>query len=395
MPKDYYDVLGIDRNASQDEIKKAYRKKAVKYHPDKNPDDPEAEKKFKEAAEAYAVLGDEEKRKKYDRFGHQGVGSGAGAGGAGAQGFGGFSNVEDIFDAFGDIFGGGGGSGFGGFGDIFGGARRSGRRRQRGSDKGSDLKIRLKLSLEEIAEGVSKKVKVRRLERCEECNGSGAKDPDAVKTCQVCGGQGEVRQSTQSIFGQMVNVRQCANCDGTGEVIEDLCRTCGGSGLVKQEKTIAVDVPAGVANGNYMTIRGEGNKGPHGGPPGNLIVLFEEKSHKFFTRKGDDILLEARISISQAVLGDEIKVPTLNGKASLKIPAGIQSGKVLRMRKKGLPSLESSRKGDQLVKVKVFTPQKITDEEKELFRQLREFDEEHRENGEGGLFEKVKNAFNA
>lgn len=392
MPKDYYDILGVGRNASQDEIKKAYRKKAVKYHPDKNPDDPEAEQKFKEAAEAYAVLGDEDKRKRYDQFGHQGV-----KGGPGGADFGGFSNVEDIFDAFGDIFGGGARSGgFGGFSDIFGGAgRRSSRRRQRGTDKGSDLKIRLKLTLEEIAEGVQKKVKVRRLERCEECGGSGARDSSSIKTCQVCGGQGEVRQSTQSIFGQMVNVRQCANCDGTGEVIEDLCRACGGSGLRKKEKRITVDVPAGVANGNYMTLRGEGNKGQHGGPPGNLIVLFEEKPHKYFTRKGDDILLEARISISQAVLGDEIEVPTLTGKASLKIPAGIQSGKVLRMRKKGLPALEGSHRGDQLVKIQIHTPQKLTEEEKELFKKLRTYDQTHREDGQDGFFEKVKSAFSA
>jgi len=391
MPKDYYDILGVSRNASQDEIKKAYRKKAVKYHPDKNPDDPEAEQKFKEAAEAYAVLSDEDKRKRYDQFGHQGVKGGPG-GGPGGAGFGGFTNVEDIFDAFGDIFG-GGSSGFGGFGDIFGGGRRSSQRRQRGTDRGSDLKIRLKLTLEEIAEGVEKKVKVRRLERCGECNGSGAESASSIKTCQVCGGRGEVRQATQSIFGQMVNVRPCANCDGTGEVIEDLCKACGGSGLVKKEKTITVDVPAGVANGNYMTLRGEGNKGPHGGPPGNLIVLFEEKPHEYFTRKGDDILLEARISISQAVLGDEIEVPTLNGKASLKIPAGIQSGKVLRMRRKGLPSLESSHRGDQLVKIQIHTPQKIADEEKELYEQLRTYDQTHREDGQDGFFEKVKSAF--
>ena len=392
MPRDYYEILGVDRNASQDEIKKAYRKKAVKYHPDKNPDDPEAEKKFKEAAEAYAVLSDEEKRKQYDRFGHQGF-QGRAGGGAG-QGFGGFQNVEDIFDAFGDIFGGGGG--FGGFSDIFGGGgRRSSQRNRRGSQKGSDLKIRLKLTLEEIAQGAQKKVKVKRLERCSECGGSGAQSSSSIKTCQVCNGRGEVRQATQSIFGQMVNVRQCANCDGTGEVIEDLCRNCGGSGLVKQDKTITIDVPAGVANGNYMTLRGEGNKGPHGGPPGNLIVLFEEKSHKYFTRKGDDILLEARISISQAVLGDEIQVPTLDGKASLKIPAGIQSGKVLRMRKKGLPSLESSRRGDQLVKIQVYTPEKISDEERELFKELQQYDDRHMENGQQGFFEKVKNAFSA
>lgn len=386
MPRDYYDILGVARNASQDEIKKAYRKKALKYHPDRNPDNPEAEQKFKEAAEAYSVLSDEQKRRQYDQFGHQGIGANAGPGGG--AGFGGFSNVEDIFDAFGDIFG-----GFGGFGDIFGGGRRTSRRPTRGNQRGSDLKIRLKLQLEEIAEGATKRVKVRRLERCETCNGSGAKAGSSPKQCPVCHGTGEIRQATQSIFGQMVNVRECSNCDGTGQVIEDLCRTCGGSGLVKKDVTLSIDVPAGVANGNYMTLRGEGNKGPHGGPPGNLIVLFEEKSHKYFTRKGEDILLEAKISFSQAALGDEIRVPTLNGEASLKIPAGIQSGKILRMRKKGLPALENSRRGDQLVKIQVVTPQKLSDEEVKLFKELGKHDPTHLENGEEGFFEKVKNAF--
>ena len=394
MAEDYYEVLGVDRNASQDEIKKAYRKKAMKYHPDRNPDDPDAEKKFKEAAEAYSVLGDEQKRKQYDQYGHAGTQTGAGARGGGA--YGGFSNVEDIFDAFGDIFEGFGGRG-GGFSDIFGrrqSGRSSGRRRSR-AQRGSDLKIKLKLTLEEIAEGVTKKVKVRRMEHCRECDGTGAADGSSMKTCQVCNGRGEVRQSTQSIFGQMVNVSACSNCEGTGEVIENLCRSCGGAGLTKLEKTITVDVPAGVAKGNYMTLRGEGNKGPHGGPAGDLIVLFEEKPHEYFTRKGNDILLEAKITMSQAALGDEIKVPTLDGKASLKIPAGIQSGKVLRMRGKGLPSLESSRRGDELVKIQVVTPKKMSSEEKDLFRKLSEYDDKHLQNGEKGIFDKVKDAFSS
>ena len=391
MPKDYYDILGVDRNASQDEIKKAYRKQALKYHPDKNPDDPEAEQKFKEAAEAYSVLSDEQKRKRYDQFGHQGVKGGAGRGAGGE--YQGFSNVEDIFDAFGDIFG-----GFGGFGDIFGGRRtsRAGRSGRRSSSvqRGSDLKIKLKLGLEEIAEGVEKRVKVRRLERCDDCNGSGAESGSSKQTCPVCNGAGEIRQSSQSIFGQMVNIRECSNCNGTGEVIENLCNTCGGSGLVRKEVTLNVDVPSGVGSGNYMTLRGEGNKGPNGGPPGNLVVMFEEKSHKYFTRKGNDILLEAKIAMSQAVLGDEIQVPTLNGKASLKIPAGIQSGKVLRMRKKGLPAVNGNERGDQLVRIQIVTPKKISAEERELYEQLAEHDREHVKNGSGeGFFEKVKNAF--
>lgn len=383
MPRDYYEILGVDKNASQDEIKKAYRKKALKYHPDKNPDDPKAEQKFKEAAEAYSVLSDEDKRRRYDQFGHQGVRGGAG------PDFQGFSNVEDIFDAFGDIFG-----GFGGFGDIFGGRRTSSRRRSSTIQRGSDLKIKLKLTLEEVAEGVSKRVKVRRMERCETCNGSGAKPGSSKKTCPVCGGAGEVRQATQSIFGQMVNIRECNNCNGTGEVIEELCNTCGGSGLVRKETTLSIDVPAGVSSGNYMTLRGEGNKGANSGPPGDLVVVFEEKPHKYFTRKGNDILLEAKISISQAVLGDEIQVPTLGGKASLKIPSGIQSGKVLRMRRKGLPAVNSNDRGDQLVKVQIVTPTKISNEEKHLYEQLSEHDEKHLSNGSGeGFFEKVKNAF--
>jgi len=386
MPRDYYDILGVEKNASQDEIKKAYRKKALKYHPDKNPDDPEAEKKFKEAAEAYSVLSDEEKRRRYDQFGHQGVRGGAGGAGPDFQGF---SNVEDIFDAFGDIFG-----GFGGFGDIFGGRRTSSRRRSSNVQRGSDLKIKLKLGLGEIAEGISKRVKVRRMERCDTCNGSGAKPGSSKKTCPVCGGAGEIRQSSQSIFGQMVNIRECSNCKGTGQVIEDLCNTCSGSGLVRKEITLSIDVPAGVSSGNYMTLRGEGNKGPNGGPAGDLVVVFEEKPHKYFTRKGNDILLEAKISMSQAVLGDEIQVPTLSGKASLKIPSGIQSGKVLRMRRKGLPAVNGSDRGDELVKIQIVTPTKISSEEQQLYEQLSEHDEKHLSNGSGeGFFEKVKNAF--
>lgn len=386
MPRDYYDILGVDRSASQDEIKKAYRKKALKYHPDKNPDDPEAEQKFKEAAESYSVLSDEQKRKRYDQFGHQGVRGGAG-GGADFQGF---SNVDDIFDAFGDIFG-----GFGGFGDIFGG-RRGGRARGRSNtvQRGSDLKIKLKLNLEEIAEGVQKRVKVRRLEHCDSCNGSGAQDGSSKKTCPVCNGAGEIRQASQSIFGQMVNIRECSNCNGTGEIIENLCNTCSGSGLVRKEVTLPIDVPSGVGQGNYMTLRGEGNKGQNNGPPGNLVVVFEEKLHKFFTRKGNNILLEAKIAMSQAVLGDEIRVPTLNGKASLKIPSGIQSGKILRMRRKGLPKVNGSDRGDQLVKIQIVTPTKISAEERELYQHLAEYDKEHVQNGSGeGFFEKVKNAF--
>ena len=356
MPKDYYETLGVDRSATADEIKKAYRKKAMQYHPDRNPGDKGAERNFKDLAEAYSVLTDAEKRRAYDQYGHAGV-SGAGRGGFEWTG----PDLSDALRMFMEGFG-----GFGSFGDAFGTERRTRSQRRRGSD----LKVRLEVTLEEVATGAEKKIKIRRQEHCPTCKGSGSEPGTSERTCPVCQGRGEVRQVAQSLFGQMVNVGTCSNCGGRGRIVEHLCRECGGSGLVRRHKTVAFSIPAGIATGNYLTIRGEGNAGPRGGPAGDIVVFFTEKEHPFFVRHGQDILIEARISFSQAALGDKIEVPTLNGKASLRVPAGIQSGKILRMGGKGVPDLHTGRRGDQLVRIQVWTPMKLTNKQRELLREL-------------------------
>lgn len=357
MPKDYYEILGVARGASQEEIKKAYRKVAVQFHPDKNPGDATAEAKFKEAAEAYSVLSDEQKRAQYDQFGHDGL-----KGGFSGGGYHDF-DINDALRTFMEGFG-----GFGSFGDIFGGGGTSSRR---GSNRGSDLRITLKITLEEIQGGTKKQVKIRRLDTCDRCNGSGAEGGGGTSTCPVCHGTGEIRERVGSaFFGQMVNIRPCYQCQGEGVVIQNKCHKCNGEGRVKSEKTITIDVPAGVANGNYMTMRGEGNIGLRGGSRGDLIVIFEEIPHKIFYRHGQDIFIQAEISWPMAVMGGEIEVPTLAGRVNLKIPAGIQSGKVLRLRGKGLPSLRSSGYGDELIRVQIFTPEKLSKIEKDLVEQL-------------------------
>ncbi len=364
--RDYYEVLGVSRDASKDEIKKAYRKLAMKYHPDKNPGDKEAEEKFKEAAEAYSVLSDDEKRKKYDQFGHAGMN---GAGG----GFQGFDDINDIFSHFADIFGGGrsGGGGSSIFDDIFGGGSGGySRSSARTGTPGSDIKITLKLTLEEIAKGTTKKVKIKRYKRCSACNGTGAKNGTAFQTCSVCHGTGEVRQVSKSIFGQFVNIQPCHNCGGTGKVITEPCNVCHGDGRVRVEEVISIKVPAGVTDGNYMTLRGQGNAGRNGGEPGDIIVVFKELPHEYFTRKGDDIIYDLTISFPEAVLGTTVEIPTLTGRAKLKIEPGIQPGKLLKMRNKGIQHLNRRGSGDQLVKINVHVPKKITSREKELLMEL-------------------------
>jgi molecular chaperone DnaJ len=356
--QDYYKILGVERNASQDELKKAYRKMALQHHPDRNPGNKEAEERFKEAAEAYEVLSDPDKRRRYDQFGHEGIRS---------TDHRGFTDVNDIFSAFGDIFGGG----FGGsiFDEMFG---QGGRQRQRAPSvtPGSDLKIRLKLNLEEIATGVEKRIKVRKWKPCDTCNGTGARSSSATTACPVCHGTGEVRQVTRSAFGQFINVTTCANCGGEGHIIKEPCLACHGEGRVQGEATLKVAVPAGVSEGNYIPLRGEGNSGRRGGPAGDLIVVIEEEPHSVFMREGNDVILDLLVSYTEAALGAEIEVPTLTGRAKLRIDPGTQSGRILRMRDKGIPNLNSFGRGDQLVRVNVWIPTKLTSQEKALLKQL-------------------------
>jgi len=357
--RDYYEILGVAKTATADEVKKAYRKIAMQFHPDRNPDNKEAEEKFKEATEAYEVLSDATKRQRYDQFGHSGM--------HGGQDFHGFSNVNDIFSHFSDIFG---GSSI--FDDFFGQSSsrsRGGRRRSSGTP-GSDLRVTLKLTLEEIASGVSKKIKIKKHVRCESCNGSGSEGGSSTKICPVCSGTGEIRNVSRSVFGQFVNIQPCSNCNGEGSVIDKPCRSCTGDGRKQEEVTIKIDVPAGVADGNYMTLRGQGNSGLRGGPAGDIIVVFQETAHDYFKREGDDILYDLFISFPEIVLGTEVEVPTLNGKAKLKIDGGTQPGKLLRMREKGIQHLNQHGAGDQLVRVNIFVPKKISVKERELLREL-------------------------
>ncbi len=359
--RDYYEVLGVPKNASKDDLKKAYRKLAMQYHPDRNPGDKASEEKFKEAAEAYEILNNDDKRAKYDRFGHDGVRGN----GFGSQGF---SDINDIFSHFADIFGGGG---FSIFDDFFSGGQQRGRQHRRGTP-GSDLKVSLKLTLAEIAEGVSKKIKVKKQVKCDKCGGSGAEANTSKKKCPICNGTGEIRNVSRSVFGQFVNITTCANCNGEGEVIDTPCKKCMGDGRINDEAAITIDIPAGVHEGSYMTMRGEGNAGKRGGPAGDIIVVFKEEEHEYFIREDDDIIYDLDITFPEAVLGTEVDVPTLGGKARLKIDSGTPSGKLLKMRDKGIKHLNHSGRGDQIVRINVNIPQKLSSKEKELLKELAE-----------------------
>ncbi|MCI0330895.1 MAG: molecular chaperone DnaJ [candidate division Zixibacteria bacterium] len=361
--RDYYEVLGVERGASEEDIKKAYKKLAFQHHPDKNPGDKHAEEKFKELAEAYEVLRDPEKRSRYDQFGH----AGARAGGQYADfNFGGF-DLSDALRTFMRDFG-----GLGGFEEIFGEPARGRRRGRAVGERGRDLKVEIQLTLEEIAKGVEKTIKLKRMVPCEVCNGSGAERGSGRITCPQCKGAGEIRQVRQSIFGQMMTVTTCPRCKGEGQIIEKPCSNCGGEGRVRGTSTITVKVPPGVATGNYIPLRGQGDAGVRGGPSGDVYVFIEEEEHPIFKRQGNDVLVQLPISIAQAALGDETEVPTLDGKAMLKIPAGTQSGRTFRMRGRGVPALNGYGRGDELVQVLVWVPTSLSAEEKRLLKQLSE-----------------------
>jgi molecular chaperone DnaJ len=350
--RDFYEILGVAKNASDDDIKKAYRKLAIKYHPDKNPDDKSAEEKFKEAAEAYEVLSNAEKRQRYDQFGHAGVG---GASGGGGGHYGGGMNMEDIFSQFGDIFG-------GGFGGGFSGSSRGGRRVQRGSN----LRIKVKLNLQEIAKGVEKKLKVNKFVSCRTCSGSGAKSGQ-FDTCKSCNGSGVHVKMQQTFLGAMQTQTTCSVCNGEGKVVKDKCTVCHGDGIVRAEELISINIPAGVAEGMQLSVSGKGNAAPRGGINGDLLVLIEEEEHPELKRDGSNLFYDAYISMIDAALGTSIEIPTVDAKVKIKIDPGTQSGKVLRLKGKGLPDVNSYGIGDLLVNINVWTPQNLTTEEKKIF----------------------------
>ncbi len=355
--RDYYEILSVSKSSSGDEIKKAYRKVAMQYHPDRNPGDKPAEEKFKEAAEAYEVLSDADKRAQYDRFGHAGVRGASGS----QQG----PNMEDIFSQFGDVFG------EDIFGSFFGGGQRGSRGGQRArGTRGSNLRIKLKLTYEEIAKGVTKNIKVKKYVGCNTCGGSGAKDKGSVQNCGTCGGSGQVRKVTSTFLGQMQTVTTCPTCNGEGSTITAKCGACRGEGRVYSEETVSIDIPAGVQEGMQLNVSGKGNAGERGGSAGDLVILIEEETHKELQREGLNVAYELHISFPDAAFGTQVEVPTIDGRAKIKIPPGTQSGKVFRLKGKGFPAVNSYEKGDQLVQVNVWTPGHLTSEEKSMLEKL-------------------------
>lgn len=385
--RDYYEILGVPKGATADEIKKAYRKVAMQYHPDRNPGDKQAEEKFKEAAEAYEVLSDQDKRAQYDRFGHAGV-SGAGRGGFnGGPGM----NMDDIFSQFGDIFG------DDIFGSFFGGQTRGNARggRPRGA-RGSNLRIKIKLTYEEIAKGANKTVKVKKYVACTTCNGNGAKDKNAVQTCGTCGGSGQVRKVTNTFLGQMQTVTTCPACSGEGTTITHKCGSCKGEGRVYGEETVTLDIPAGLQEGMQLNLGGKGNAGERGGSPGDLIILIEEEAHPQLQRDGLNVVFDLYVSFPDAVFGTQAEVPTIDGKAKIKIPTGTQSGKIFRLKGKGFPSVNNSyEKGDQLIHVNVWTPQHLSADEKQAIEKMQQSDNftPKPEKNEKSFFDRVKEMF--
>ena len=354
--RDFYEILDVSKNASKEEIKKAYRQQALKYHPDKNPGDDSAEEKFKEAAEAYEVLSDIDKRARYDRFGHAGLG-GAGGGGFGGQGM----TVEDIFSSFGDIFG----DAFGGFGG-FGGSRRSSRTVR----KGSNLRVKVKLTLQDIANGAEKKIKVNKYVSCSSCKGTGADGGSSYSTCSTCNGNGQVTRVSNTFLGQMQTVTSCPTCGGEGKIITNKCKKCYGEGIVKEEEVIPISIPAGVAEGMQMTVSGKGNAARRGGINGDLMVLIQEEHHPELFRDGNDLLYNLHISIPQASLGAAVEIPTVESNVKIKIEPGTQPGKILRLRNKGIPDVNGYSRGDLLVSINVWIPKNLTKEEQKLIEKF-------------------------
>jgi molecular chaperone DnaJ len=385
--RDFYEILGVAKGASGDEIKKAYRKVAMQFHPDRNPGDKAAEEKFKEAAEAYEILSDADKKAQYDRYGHAGL---SGNGRGGHQGGAGM-NMEDIFSQFGDIFG------DDLFGSFFGGGsggKQRGGQRSRGV-RGSNLRIKLKLTYEEIAKGVTKNIKVKKHVACSTCSGSGAKDKGSVQACNTCGGSGQVRRVQNTFLGQMQTVTTCPTCNGEGTTVTAKCASCKGEGRVYAEENISIEIPAGVQEGMQLTLSGKGNAGERGGMNGDLIILIEEEQHKELQREGLNVAFDLHLSFTDVVFGTQVEVPTIDGRAKIKIPAGTQSGKVFRLKGKGFPAVNSYEKGDQLIHVSVWTPQNISAEEKAVLEKLSHSNnfKPNPDKNDKGFFDKVRDMF--
>jgi molecular chaperone DnaJ len=383
--RDYYEVLEVSKSATPEEIKKAYRKKALKYHPDKNPGDKESENKFKEAAEAYEVLRDPNKKQRYDQFGHAGMKGGAGAGGD----FGGFSDIEDIFSAFGDIFGGHFG-GFGGFGS--GGGRGQGGRRVA---RGSDLRVKVKLNLKEIVNGTEKKIKVKKYVQCQHCNGTGAKNGSSYSNCSTCHGSGRVTRVTNTLLGQMQTASTCPSCHGEGQIITDKCSHCAGEGVMRDEEVINVKIPAGVGEGMQMNVTGKGNAARRGGINGDLLVVITEEEHPQLVRDGNNLIYNLFLSFPEITLGTTAEIPTVESKVKVKIEPATQPEKILRLRGKGLPDVNGYGKGDLLVRVHVWIPRKLSDDDKKMLEKLQESPafQEGPSSSEKSFFEKMKDMF--
>ena len=359
--RDYYEVLEVSKSATPEEIKKAYRKKAIQYHPDKNPGDKEAEEKFKEAAEAYEVLSDPQKKARYDQYGHAGMGGAGGFGG----GFSGGMSMEDIFSQFGDIFGGHFGGGFGGFGGFGGGSRKR-------TNRGTDLRVKVKLTLKEIATGVEKKIKVKKYVACDHCKGTGAENGTAYTTCSNCNGSGVVTRVQQTFLGAMQSTTTCPTCGGEGKTITKKCPHCNGEGIQKEDEVITLNIPAGVMEGMQLSMSGKGNAARHGGVPGDLLILIEEEDHPDLLRDENDLIYNALLDFPTAALGGSIEIPTIDGKVKVKIEPGTQPGKVLRLRGKGLPSVNRYGVGDLLVNISVYVPENLNSEERKAIEKYRE-----------------------